>query len=157
MKLEEMLDIFDIEEIDKMSPEECKGLLKGFFIGAGFVGMFRDNVDELIDNWYKEKKTPSYNPYAYFSKDYPDFKHIKLEFQTREEAQNVRDDLEEMLAISANGYVTVRDLYSIAGLPTNLEMMHRVWYDLEDCTIERNGDNYILKMSPAELKNPYRG
>lgn len=35
MKIEEMLNIFDIDEIEKMSPEECKGLLKGFFIGAG--------------------------------------------------------------------------------------------------------------------------
>ena len=157
MKIEDMLDIFDIDEIEKMSPEECKGLLKGFFIGAGFVEAFKESVDELIDKRYKEKNTPYYNPYAYFHKDYPDFKHIKLEFQTREEAIDVRDNLQELLATGANGYVTVQDLYSIAGLPTNLEMTHRVWYDLEDCKIERNGENYILRMPPAELKNPYRG
>lgn len=56
MKIEEMLDIFDVDEIEKMSPEECKGLLKGFFIGAGITRAIGEWFDELIDKRYKKKK-----------------------------------------------------------------------------------------------------
>lgn len=153
MNIEEMLDIFDIDEIEKMSPEECKGLLKGFFIGAGFVSI-------AIESGYgASRKHSVYEPYKPMKKDpaHQDFRRIELEFDDRKVAQEILDDLQETLEARKEGYVTVRDLYSIAELPTNLEMTHRVWYDLEDCKIERNGDNYILKMPPAELKNPYRG
>ncbi len=158
MNIEELMDIFDIDEIEKMSPEECKGLLKGFFIGAGFIEAFREGVDELIDKRYKEKKIYSKNPYASsLRQDRQDFRHIQLVFETREKAEDMLDELCERLESSKDGYVYVRDLYSIADLPTNSAMLNWVWYDLDDCTIEQSGDNYILKMPSAELKNPYRG
>ena len=60
------------------------------------------------------------------------------------------DDLRERLEGSNVDCVPVRDLYSLADLPTNSTMLNWVWYDLEDCRIDRNGENYILRMPPAE-------
>lgn len=157
MKIEEMLDIFDIDEIEKMSPEECKGLLKGFFIWAGFINM-------AIENGYgKASKRTTYKPYKPMKKDptHQDFRHIQLVFESREDAEEVLDDLKTILKTTIEtgdkAHVQVRDLYSVANLPTNSAMFNWVWYDLDDCRIERNGDNYILKMPPAELRNSYRG
>ena len=78
-----------------------------------------------------------------------DFRKIKLEFYEREDAEEVLDDLRERLADSNVDYVPVRDLYSMADLPTNSTMLNWVWYDLEDCRIERVGEYYILRMPPA--------
>jgi len=160
MKIKEILDISDIDEIEKMSPEECKGLLKGFFIGAGFVEAFKESVDEMIDKRYKEKKIHSKNSYTsllrQYRQDRQDFRHITLEFRSREDAMDVFDELEGRLINNKENYVTVHDLYSLADLPTNTAMLNWVWYELDDPSIERVGDNYILKMPPAELKNPYR-
>ena len=158
MKIEEMLDIFDIDEIEKMSPEECKGLLKGFFIGAGFIEVLRESVDKSIDKRYKVKKTHFKNPYtSSLRQDRQDCRHIQLVFETREKAEDTLDELCDLLESSKEGYVTVRQLYSIVEQVTRFDAANWVWYDLEDCTIEQNGDNYILKMPPAELKNQYRG
>lgn len=156
MKIEDMLDIFDIEEIEKMSPEECKGLLKGFFIGAGFVTAIDEGITEAIENRYKRKLSdhkpiysPNYiNPYTKI--DQQDFRKIRLVFDIREDAEAVLDDLREELEISKEGYVLVRTLYSLADLPTTLTMLDWCWHDLEDCEIAREGDHYILKMPPAE-------
>lgn len=81
-----------------------------------------------------------------------DFRKIKLEFYEREDAEEVLDDLRERLEGSNVDYVPVRDLYSLADLPTNATMLNWVWYDLEDCRIERLGDNYVLRMPPAEQR-----
>jgi hypothetical protein len=78
------------------------------------------------------------------------FRKIRLEFYEKEDAQDVLDDLRESLAQNSNGYVTVRELYSNADLPTNSTMLNWVWYDLEDAYIERIGDNYVLRMPPAD-------
>lgn len=152
MKIEEMLDVFDIDEIEKMSPEECKGLLKGFFIGAGFVSMANENG--YTKKRSKADITRSYNPYTPLYSNRPDFRHIRLEFESREDAKEVLDDLKTILETTietgSKAYVQVHDLYSLADLPTNSAMFNWVWYDLEDCKIERNGDSYILKMPPVE-------
>lgn len=79
-----------------------------------------------------------------------DFRKIKLEFYDRDDAVEVLDDLRERLASSSVDYIPVRDLYSLADLPTNSAMLNWVWYDLEDCRIERVGEYYILRMPPAE-------
>ena len=79
-----------------------------------------------------------------------DFRKIKLEFYEREDAEEVLDDIRERLESSSVDYIPVRDLYSLADLPTNSAMLNWVWYDLEDCRIERNGENYVLRMPPAE-------
>ncbi len=161
MKIEELMDIFDIDEIEKMSPEECKGLLKGFFIGAGFIKAIDEGISEAIENRYANKnksKISRYEPYEPIQNPYcsvqprQDFRKIKLEFEDREEAEEVLDDLREELESSKDGYVSVRTLYSLADMPTNTEMFNWVWYDLEDCTIERAGVHYILRMPPAEYK-----
>lgn len=81
-----------------------------------------------------------------------DFRKIKLEFYEREDAEEVLDDLRERLADSNVDYIPVRDLYSLADLPTNSAMLNWVWYDLEDCRIERIGEYYILRMPPAEAR-----
>jgi len=82
-----------------------------------------------------------------------DFRKIKLEFYERDDAIEVLDDLREMLAESSSGYVYVRDLYSLADLPTNSAMLNWVWYDLENCRVEPNGGNYVLWLPPAEPRN----
>lgn len=82
-----------------------------------------------------------------------DFRKIKLEFYEREDAEEVLDDIRERLESSSVDYIPVRDLYSLADLPTNSAMLNWVWYDLEDCRIERNGENYVLRMPPAEPRN----
>lgn len=78
------------------------------------------------------------------------FRKIRLEFYEKEDAEEILDDLRESLAQNNNGYVTVRELYSNADLPTHSAMLNWVWYDLEDAYIERVGDNYILRMPPAD-------
>ena len=80
------------------------------------------------------------------------FRKIKLEFYERDDAKDVLDDLRERLATSASGCVSVRDLYSLADLPTNSTMLNWIWYDLEDCSIEPYGDHYALYMPPAEAR-----
>ena len=159
MKIEEMLDIFDIDEIEKMSPEECKGLLKGFFIGAGFIKAIDEGISEAIENRYGYKsksKISSYEPYKRIYNSYcsvqnrQDFRKIKLEFVDREEAKEVLDNLRDELELSKDGYVLVRTLYYLADLPINSIMREWGWYDLEDCEITREADHYILKMPPAE-------
>lgn len=78
-----------------------------------------------------------------------DFRKIRLEFYEREDAEEVLGDLRERLESSNADCIPVRDLYSLADLPTNATMLNWVWYDLEDCRIERYGDNYVLVMPPA--------
>ena len=151
MKIEDLMDISNIDEIEKMSPEECKGLLKGFFIGFEFMKVIDDGVLKAIDNRHKnifENYTTIYNPYR--SQDRQDFRKIRLTFQDREDAIEVLDDLREELKMSKDYYVSVRTLYSLADLPTNNVMLNWGWYDLEDCEIAREADHYILKMPPVE-------
>ena len=153
MMIEELMDIFDIDEIEKMSPEECKGLLKGFFIGAGFMKAVDDGVLEAIDSRHKSKLknyTPIYNSYK--GPDRQDSRKIRLRFDSREDAKEVLDDLREELEVTKDYCVSVRALYRLADLPTNDIMLNWVWYDLEDCEIAREGDHYILKMPPAERR-----
>ena len=131
-------------------------------MGAGFIKAIDEGVSEAIENRYKNRYkrklsdlrplySPIYNPYR--SQDRQDFRKIRLYFQTREEAQDVLDDLEQKLEESKKGYVLVQDLYYLAESPTTSEMEDWVWYDLEDCHIERvNDDYYILHMPPAEYK-----
>lgn len=153
MMIEELMDIFDIDEIEKMSPEECKGLLKGFFIGAGFVGMaIKDGY------WNRDSRKSKLNNYksvynSYMGPDRQDFRKIRLAFDSREEAMEVLDDLREELEISTEGYVLVRTLYSLADLPVTVSMFNWCWYDLEDCSVSQEGDHYILKMPPAERRH----
>lgn len=79
------------------------------------------------------------------------FKRIRLEFYDRDDAEEVLDDLRESLEESSSGWVTVKELYSLADLPTNSTMYKWGWYDLEDCRVERKGDNYVLEMPKAEV------
>lgn len=78
------------------------------------------------------------------------FRKIRLEFYEKEDAEEILEDLRESLEESNADYVTVRELYSLADLPTNSTMLKWGWRDLEDCYIERTGDYYLLRMPPAE-------
>lgn len=79
------------------------------------------------------------------------FRRIKLIFYTREDAEEVLDDLRESLEESSGGFVTVKELYSLADMPTNYAMNSWGWFDLEDCMITRDRDDWILEMPKAEV------
>ena len=79
------------------------------------------------------------------------FKRIRLEFYDRADADEVIDDLREAIEESNNGWVTVKELYSTAELPTNSTMYKWGWYDLEEARVTRKGDIYVLEMPPAEV------
>ena len=79
------------------------------------------------------------------------FKRIRLEFYDRADADEIIDDLREAIEESNNGWVTVKELYSTAELPTNSAMYKWGWYDLEDARVTRKGDVYVLEMPPAEV------
>ena len=51
-----------------------------------------------------------------------DFRKIRLEFYEREDAEEVLGDLRERLESSNADCIPVRDLYSLADLPTNATM-----------------------------------
>ena len=74
---------------------------------------------------------------------------IKLLFNTQEDAYDVLYDLKDTLLENIEGYATVRDLYSLADMPTNWAMNSWGWYDLKGVTIEQKGDEWILIMPPA--------
>lgn len=79
------------------------------------------------------------------------FRRIRLQFYEREDAEEVLDNLRESLEESGSGWVTVKELYSLADLPTNSTMYKWGWFDLEECRIERRGDDYVLEMPRAEV------
>lgn len=79
------------------------------------------------------------------------FRRIKIEFVDREEAIELLDNIREALAESDSGWVTVKEFYSLAQLPTNSAMWKWGWTDLEDCMITRKGDLYVLEMPRAEV------
>lgn len=79
------------------------------------------------------------------------FRRIRLEFYNREDAEDVIADLREELEENTAGFVTVKELYSLAELPTYSTMYKWGWFDLEEATIERVGDNYVLEMPRAEV------
>ena len=143
-----------LNEIEAMSPEQCKGLLEGFFLGIEFNDRIKDFVDDFVGRVDKKIRNPR-NEYRSLRRDptRQDFRKIKLEFCDREDAVEVLDDLREELESSKDGYVPVRSLYYLVDLPRNAEMIKWVWYDLDDCRIYREGDYYILKMPPAERRS----
>ena len=89
-------------------------------------------------------------------RDLPDptrqnFRRIRLEFSDRDEAEELLDDIREALEESDSGWVTVKEFYSLAELPTNSTMYKWGWTDLEDCMITRKGNRYVLEMPRAEV------
>lgn len=79
------------------------------------------------------------------------FRRIKFELDTREDAEEILDELRESLEESSGGFVTVKELYSLADMPTNYAMNSWGWFDLEDCLITRDRDSWILEMPKAEV------
>lgn len=79
------------------------------------------------------------------------FRHIKLIFDTREDAEEILDELRESLEESSGGFVTVKELYSLADMPTNYAMNSWGWFDLEDCIITRDRNEWVLEMPKAEV------
>ena len=156
-------DVLDkiFEKIEKMSPEECKAALTGGILGFGLAGALFEELEENKKDKREDKRGYAFyrrNDYASVCnekrcRDLPrqEFRNIRMEFKDCEDAKEVLDDLRERLEESKDGYVTVRDLYSLADLPTNAAQLGWGWYDLENCFVERYGENYILRMPPAEL------
>lgn len=81
------------------------------------------------------------------------FRRIRLTFPTREDARDAIDNLREALADAECGYVTVKELYSNEGFPTNSAMYRWGWYNLEEYRITRSGDEFVLEMPRAEVIN----
>lgn len=79
------------------------------------------------------------------------FRHIRIPFESREDAEYVLDELRESLETSASDCVTVKELYSLANMPTNYSMTKWGWYDLEDANIMRQGEDHVLEMPKAEV------
>lgn len=79
------------------------------------------------------------------------FSKIKLAFYTEENAYDILDGLRDSLEYMEYGYTTVWKLYRLADMPTSYIMRSWGWYDIEDATIERDGDDWVLTMPPAEL------
>lgn len=68
----------------------------------------------------------------------------ELVFDTRDEADEVLQTLYEYL----DDYhrVTVKDLYSLADMPTDFAMNSWGWYDLSDATILKCSEGFLLQM-----------
>ncbi len=79
------------------------------------------------------------------------FRRIRLTFYAREDAEEVLGDLRDSLEESSGGFVTVKELYSLAELPTNSTMYKWGWFDLRDARILREGEDYTLEMPRAEV------
>lgn len=82
------------------------------------------------------------------------FRHVQIYFPNEEEAIGALDDIRESLAMNTTDdpVVTVRELYSIANLPTDNTMNRWGWRDLEDVNLIEYGANgeYMIEMPPAE-------
>ena len=103
------------------------------------------SYNSIYDERRRERDSDSADPTR------QNFRHIRLEFYDRDDADEVLDDMRESLEESSSGWVTVKELYSLADLPTNSTMYKWGWQDLEDCLISRRGDNYVLEMPKAEV------
>ena len=79
------------------------------------------------------------------------FKHIRLIYYDRQDADSDLDEMRESLEENENGWITVKEVYSIAELPTNSTMLKWGWRDLEDAIVTRQGDDWILEMPRAEV------
>lgn len=132
------------EKVDKMSPEECKAFLTGGMCGLGLACMLFEEHEESKKKDKKEEKLKNKEP-----SKLGDFKKIRLSFDDFDEAKDVLEDLKGSLESSEDRYVTVKELYSLAGLPTNCMMSGWGWYNLDDCEIILLKDQCELWMPPA--------
>lgn len=105
----------------------------------------RSGYNSIYDERKRERERERTDPTR------QNFKRIRLVFYTREDAEEVLDELRESLEESSGGYVTVKELYSLTEMPTNYAMNKWGWYDLEDAMITRERDDYILEMPRAEV------
>ena len=68
----------------------------------------------------------------------------ELIFDTRDEADEVLNTLFDILDDYSR--VTVKDLYSLADMPTDFTMTNWGWYDLSEATILKCSEGFLLQM-----------
>ncbi len=68
----------------------------------------------------------------------------ELVFDTRDEANEVLETLYEYLDDYRK--VTVKDLYTLADMPTDFTMTNWGWYDLSDAIVLRCDEGFLLRM-----------
>lgn len=71
-------------------------------------------------------------------------KQPELVFDTRDEAEEVLQTMFEYLDDYKR--VTVKDLYTLADMPTNYTMTDWGWYDLSDAVVLRCEEGFLLQM-----------
>lgn len=139
-----------IPEVKAVIEDVVHMLLYGTSGGGGRSRKKDKGIGRLIDyaGVYDEKKK---NRDREVDPTRQNFRRIKLRFDSREEANEVIDEMRESLAANSAGYVTVKELYSFLNEPTNYTMSRWGWYDLEDAMITRFRDDFILEMPSAEV------
>lgn len=144
-----------------MTGEECKAMMTDMFFGIGLSEILNETVSERQKC---NKKSNGYTNYSgIYSKRYrrennsdsicQQFRKIRIEFLTREDAEDVLDDIVEK--IETSGIATVKDLYEAADMPANLAMYNWFWDNVDGAYIEESvGDKYTLYMPPANPIDP---
>jgi hypothetical protein len=72
----------------------------------------------------------------------------ELIFDTRGEAEDVLDAMYDILRDYKR--VSMKDLYSLADMPTDYTMTYWGWYDLRDASVVKVREGFALKMPRAE-------
>lgn len=72
----------------------------------------------------------------------------ELIFDTRQDAEEVLSTLFEY--VDDYGVATMKDLYSLADMPTDHTMYKWGWYDLREATVVKVREGFLLKMPKAE-------
>lgn len=155
-----------IDGIDEMNGDECKAFIKGFVMSFNIFCEMQDAEDAIneMEERIKEleeenKKLINKKLSANYSSIYDerqsgkyDYRHvIRLEFDNLDTAVEVINDATNLM--DKAGHISIKDLYSIVGLPTNNAMNYYVWNTMNATRIEVTGRNYTLLM-PVPMRIP---
>lgn len=157
------IDVWDIlNHVDEMSPEECKAMITDFAYGVKLANEFVDDAIELeklrSSKIYKEKafetdRSLPHNAYCSIRKartrSSRDYERVRLEFYKKHVAEETISELEDIL--DSCGTVLVYNLYSLANLPTNVEMKNWCWDDLSDVSITEMCDGLTIVTMPKAI------
>jgi len=147
----------------EMDPNDCKSMLLGGMIGFVLAcSLFEEEEEkeEIIKELeeLKRKEKPIVNPIdipknrAYRSIrsiHTNNYDSIRISFKTKEEADEVLDEMLE--CVEEYESATVKDLYDLADLPVNYTMYKYGWKNLDGAKVEECAGAYVLSMPPAEL------
>ena len=147
----------------EMDPNDCKSMLLGLMIGFGLAcSLFEEEEEkeEIIKELeeLKRKEKPIANPIDIpKSRTYQckrsihtnNYDNIRISFRTKEEADEVLDEMLER--VEEYGCATVKDLYELVDLPVNYTMYKYCWKNLDGAKVEECAGYCVLSMPPAEL------